>query len=67
MVNNLIVETSVNNKERGLTSIIISHNVEASLKISDFIAFLDNGKIIDSLRVVKGDSIYIHYNEKSCM
>ncbi|MBT6324373.1 MAG: ATP-binding cassette domain-containing protein [Bdellovibrionales bacterium] len=49
MVNRLIVDTALNNKEKGLTSIIISHNIESSLKISDFIAFLDNGKIIENL------------------
>lgn len=49
MVNRLIVDTAINNKEKGLTSIIISHNIESSLKISDFIAFLDNGKIIENL------------------
>jgi len=49
MVNRLIIDTANSNKEKGLTSIIISHNVESSLKISDFIAFLDNGKIIENL------------------
>ena len=47
MVNNLIVETAQNNRE--MTSIIISHDVRASLKISDFVAFLDRGKIIEYL------------------
>lgn len=49
MVNELIVETSVNHKEIGLTSIIISHDIKATLEISDFIAFLDRGNIVEYL------------------
>jgi phospholipid/cholesterol/gamma-HCH transport system ATP-binding protein len=45
IVNNLILDTAKKNK--GITSVIISHDVKASLKISDFIAFLDNGKLIE--------------------
>ena len=47
MVNDLIVETAQKNQERGMTSIIISHDVKTSLKISDFIAFLDRGTIVE--------------------
>lgn len=49
MVNDLIVDTAALHKERGLTSIIISHDVKASLKISDFVAFLDRGRIVEYL------------------
>lgn len=49
MVNDLIVQTAQRNKDRGMTTIIISHDVKASLEISDFIAFLDHGKIVEYL------------------
>ena len=32
---------------RGLTSVIISHDVKATLQISDFVAFLDRGRIVE--------------------
>ncbi len=51
MVNELIVETSEKNRERAMTSLIISHDIKATLKISDFIAFLDRGRIIEYLPV----------------
>ena len=51
MVNNLIVETSKNHKDREMTSVIISHDVKATLEISDYVAFLDRGKIIEYLPV----------------
>lgn len=49
MVNDLIVETAAEHRDRGLTSIIISHDVKATLKISDFVAFLDRGRIVEYL------------------
>jgi phospholipid/cholesterol/gamma-HCH transport system ATP-binding protein len=49
MVNDLIVQTSHAHKDRSMTSVIISHDVKASLAISDFIAFLDRGKIVEYL------------------
>jgi phospholipid/cholesterol/gamma-HCH transport system ATP-binding protein len=49
MVNDLIQSTSENNKDRELTSIIISHDVKATLRISDFVAFLDRGNIVEYL------------------
>lgn len=49
MVNDLIVKTSKAHRERGLTSIIISHDVKATLEISDYIAFLDRGRIVEYL------------------
>lgn len=51
MVNNLIVETATNHKDREMTSVIISHDVRATLEISDFVAFLDRGIIIEYLPV----------------
>lgn len=51
MVNNLIVETSTNHQDREMTSVIISHDIRATLEISDYVAFLDRGKIIEYLPV----------------
>ncbi len=51
MVNNLIVDTSKAHKVREMTSVIISHDVRATLEISDYIAFLDRGTIIEYLPV----------------
>ncbi|MCB9091700.1 MAG: ATP-binding cassette domain-containing protein [Halobacteriovoraceae bacterium] len=45
MVNDLIYDTNHSNPE--LTSIIISHDIQATLKISDYIAFLDKGVVIE--------------------
>ncbi len=47
MVNNLILETSDRNKNKKLTSIIISHDVQATLRISDHVAFLEKGHILE--------------------
>ncbi len=52
MVNNLIVETASAHQGREMTSVIISHDVKATLEISDYIAFLDRGKIIEYLPVL---------------
>lgn len=49
MVNDLIVSTQSKYLDRGITSIIISHDVKASLEISDFVAFLDRGRIVEYL------------------
>jgi phospholipid/cholesterol/gamma-HCH transport system ATP-binding protein len=49
MVNDLIVETAARNKDRGMTSIIISHDVKATLHISDYVAFLHRGTIVEYL------------------
>ena len=51
MVNDLIFKTSSDGRENGLTSIIISHDVKASLEISDYIAFLEKGEIVEYLPV----------------
>lgn len=47
MVNDLIVDTQNKYAERGMTTIIISHDVRATLEISDFVAFLDRGTIVE--------------------
>lgn len=49
MVNELIVETQHKYKDRDMTSIIISHDVRATLEISDYVAFLDRGNIVEYL------------------
>ncbi len=51
MVNDLIVETARINAENGLTTVIISHDVKATLEISDYVAFLDRGRIVEYLPV----------------
>ena len=51
MVNDLILKTSQENSDIELTSIVISHDVEASLRISDYVAFLERGRIIEYLPV----------------
>lgn len=51
MVNDLIVETAKKNRQREMTTVIISHDIKATLNISDFIAFLDRGRIIEYLPV----------------
>lgn len=49
MVNDLIVDTHKRNQEEKMTSIIISHDVKASLAISDYIAFLHLGRVEEYL------------------
>ncbi len=49
MVNDLIVDTSNRHKDKKMTSIIISHDVKASLEISDYIAFLHMGRVEEYL------------------
>jgi phospholipid/cholesterol/gamma-HCH transport system ATP-binding protein len=51
MVNRLILDTAEKYKDRLMTSVIISHDIKATLEISDFIAFLDHGRIIEYLPV----------------
>tara|TARA_B100000925_G_C22010950_1_gene476452 strand:+ start:3235 stop:3981 length:747 start_codon:yes stop_codon:yes gene_type:complete len=50
-VNDLIFDTANDQSEHELTSIIISHDVKASLAISDYIAFLESGEVIEYLPV----------------
>ncbi len=49
MVNDLIVDTAKRHQDIQMTSIIISHDVKATLEISDYVAFLDHGRIIEYL------------------
>ncbi len=49
MVNDLIVKTGEVHKEQQMSSIIISHDVQATLKISDYVAFLNRGNIVEYL------------------
>lgn len=53
MVNDLILDTNYRHKDIEMTSLIISHDVRATLKISDFVAFLDRGRIVEYLPVDK--------------
>ena len=50
-VNDLIFSTANDQSENELTSIIISHDVKASLEISDYVAFLESGEVIEYLPV----------------
>lgn len=50
-VNDLIVKMAQEKTQESLTSIIISHDVKATLEISDFVAFLDRGRIMEYLSV----------------
>ncbi len=47
MVNDLITTTGRTENTTELTSVIISHDIQATLKISDYIAFLEKGEIIE--------------------
>ncbi len=47
VVSDLIVQTAKRNAQRKLTSLVISHDVRASLRISDNIMFLEKGKIVE--------------------
>lgn len=49
MVNELIVQTAKNNRARKMTSVIISHDIKATLQISDYIAFLHRGRVVEYL------------------
>ena len=48
-VNDLIVETQNKHVDRQMTTVIISHDVKATLKISDYVAFLDKGRVVEYL------------------
>lgn len=51
MVNQLIKSTAKMHEDIPLTSLIISHDIKATLEISDFVAFLDHGRIIEHLPI----------------
>jgi phospholipid/cholesterol/gamma-HCH transport system ATP-binding protein len=47
MVYDLMKETHLSNQQRGFTSIIISHDIHATLKYSDYIVFMEKGKVVE--------------------
>ena len=47
MVDDLIRTTHKNNAHVPMTSIIISHDVNATLRISDYVAFLEQGQVVE--------------------
>jgi phospholipid/cholesterol/gamma-HCH transport system ATP-binding protein len=47
MVDDLIRSTHANNQDVNMTSVIISHDIQATLRISDYIAFLERGKVVE--------------------
>lgn len=51
MVYDLMRETHKKNAHRGFTSIIISHDIHATLKYSDYIVFMEKGRVVEHLDV----------------
>ncbi len=51
VVYDLIVDTAKRNEERQFTSVIISHDIHATLKYSDYILFLEKGKVVEHSNV----------------
>jgi phospholipid/cholesterol/gamma-HCH transport system ATP-binding protein len=51
MVNDLILDTSKRNQDKKMTSLIISHDIDATLRISDYVAFLEKGQVVEHLPV----------------
>ncbi|MFT6631428.1 MAG: phospholipid/cholesterol/gamma-HCH transport system ATP-binding protein [Bacteriovoracaceae bacterium] len=47
MVDNLIKTTHQNNAHIPMTSVIISHDIAATLRISDYVAFLEKGRVVE--------------------
>lgn len=47
MVDDLIRTTHERNAHVPMTTIIISHDVQATLRISDYVAFLEQGKVVE--------------------
>lgn len=47
MVDNLIRKTHANGAHLPMTSVIISHDIAATLRISDYIAFLELGQVVE--------------------
>ena len=50
-VYDLMRDTHRRNEHRGFTSIIISHDIHATLKYSDFIVFMERGQVVEHLDV----------------
>jgi phospholipid/cholesterol/gamma-HCH transport system ATP-binding protein len=51
MVYDLMRDTHRANQANGFTSIIISHDIHATLKYSDYIVFMEKGKVVEHLDV----------------
>ncbi len=51
MVYDLMRDTQKKNEARGFTSIIISHDIHATLKYSDYIVFMEQGRVVEHLDV----------------
>jgi phospholipid/cholesterol/gamma-HCH transport system ATP-binding protein len=51
MVYDLMKETHYSNVHHGFTSVIISHDIHATLKYSDYIVFMEKGKVVEHLDV----------------
>lgn len=49
MVYDLMKETHLRNVARGFTSVIISHDIHATLKYSDYIVFMEKGRVVENL------------------
>lgn len=47
MVDDLITSTHRHNANLPMTSVIISHDIAASLRISDYVAFLEKGRVVE--------------------
>ena len=50
-VYDLMRDTHRKNEHRGFTSIIISHDIHATLKYSDYIVFMEKGQVVEHLDV----------------
>lgn len=50
-VYDLMRDTHLANVHRGFTSIIISHDIHATLKYSDYIVFMEKGRVVEHLDV----------------
>jgi len=50
-VYDLMRDTHRRNEHRGFTSIIISHDIHATLKYSDYIVFMERGRVVEHLDV----------------
>lgn len=51
MVYDLMKETHYSNVHHGFTSVIISHDIHATLKYSDYIVFMEQGRVVEHLDV----------------
>jgi phospholipid/cholesterol/gamma-HCH transport system ATP-binding protein len=47
MVDNLIKDTHQRNAHIPMTTVIISHDIAATLRISDYVAFLEKGRVVE--------------------